>query len=157
MILLIIIIIYGIFTNFIVLFSLSDINSIFFIPLSSTEIPDKIIWHFIKSGKSEVRSGYHLAKDLARCSNATNRPQASFHSFPKPFWNFFGSLKIKNKHKHFLIKCILNVLPVKPVLSERVTYICDARKVCGLETKTIDHMLLKCPKAQVVRKLRPIN
>lgn len=154
----IIVIIYGIVTNFInflVLMILILLCPPHFNIWCWTS--DKIIWHFSKSDKYEVRYDYHLAKDLTRCSNANNRLQANFHSFPKNFWSFLCSLKVRNKYKHFLRKCILNVLQVNTILSKILTYICDTYKVYSLETESIDHMFFKYLEAQIVRKLCPIN
>lgn len=136
----------------------NGINSILSIPISSTGNSDKVIWHYTNLGKYEERFDYHLAKSLANSIDPrTKKPQASGQSFPKSFWTFLWSLKIKNKYKHFLRKCILNVLPVCANISKRLHQNCDVCRSCGLETETVDHMFFSWPKAQLVWKLAPIN
>ncbi|KAK4708218.1 hypothetical protein R3W88_029143 [Solanum pinnatisectum] len=93
------------------LFCINDIDNILTIPLSTTCSRDKIIWHFTKSGTYEVKSGYHLEFFLSRMRDVRgNIAQSSNHIFPKVFCDFFMGNKNKNKHKHFLRRCVLNLL-----------------------------------------------
>jgi len=46
---------------------------------------------------------------MARCEQVSNeRPQSSYQTFSKVFWNFLWSINVKNKYKNFIRKCILD-------------------------------------------------
>lgn len=47
----------------------------------------------------EVKSGYHLARDMVGKTSETSEAQSSCHSFPKSFWDSLWKLGTKNKFK----------------------------------------------------------
>ena len=77
----------------------NDFHTIVSIPISTTGSSDKIIWHHTKSGKYEVKSGYHLAREMIRCEQVSNERDKSINkSFSKEFWKFLLSMNITNKY-----------------------------------------------------------
>ena len=66
-------------------------------------------------------------------------------------------LGLENKLKHFLRKCVLNSLPVQSNLAKRLHKVDKTCKICGLGPEDIGHMLIKCPRSQLVWKQCPIN
>ncbi|KAK4729892.1 hypothetical protein R3W88_022880 [Solanum pinnatisectum] len=56
----------------------NDFHTIVSTPISTTGSSEKIIWHHTKSGKYEVKSGYHLAREMIRYEQVSNeRAQSS--------------------------------------------------------------------------------
>ncbi|XP_010468436.1 PREDICTED: uncharacterized protein LOC104748506 [Camelina sativa] len=127
----------------------ADIPLIQSLAVSKTLRSDRLIWHYTKSGKYSVRSGYRLARELQKevevgptCT--VLRAQA---------WK----LEVPSKVQHFFWQVASGSLPVK----ERVAFQgvrCDVTcQRCGSAVESINHALFECERSCLVWELSPIH
>ncbi|KAL0006956.1 hypothetical protein SO802_008458 [Lithocarpus litseifolius] len=124
-------------------------DSILSIPLSTILPADELVWTAAANGKFSVKSAYHLA----RSGKGKERGESSDPSLMKRFWQKLWRAKIPTKVRAFGWKACQNILPTKMNLFHRQVLedpICDE---CGLEPKTVIHVLCQCSKAREVWNL----
>ncbi|XP_010468748.2 PREDICTED: uncharacterized protein LOC104748865 [Camelina sativa] len=123
-----------------------DVAIIFAIPLQQPDKPDSLGWHFTKSGKYSVKSGYHILRSHIP---ATVVPKVIGPDYV-PLQAFVWKIRCPPKLRHFMWQ----------VLSGCVAVIANLRKcgisydpvcgLCGYEEETINHTLFECHPARQV-------
>ncbi|XP_010474028.1 PREDICTED: uncharacterized protein LOC104753477 [Camelina sativa] len=117
-------------------------------PVSKTYQSDRLLWHYTKSGKYSVKSGYQLARELI----AEVEFGPSCMSLRAQSWK----LDVPTKIQHFFWKIASGTLPVLERLACRGVR-CDALcKRCDSETETINHALFDCPRSRCIWELVPV-
>ncbi|KAG7582071.1 Ribonuclease H-like superfamily [Arabidopsis suecica] len=133
------------------LFIPEDVSLICALHLGAPTKEDTLGWHFTKSGKYSVKSGYHTA----RLENQENNL-----SFIGPQINLLKAHTWKvhcpPKLRHFLWQMLAGCVPVTENLRKRGIN-CDigcAR--CGAEVETINHTIFECHPARQIWALSQI-
>lgn len=81
---------------------------------------DSRVLFYSENGQYAVKSGYEEAKRMVRMSSVSKQVNgASPSRQERKVWEMVWSLNIKQKLKHFLWKCLHQVLPVKGVVFQR--------------------------------------
>ncbi|KAL3820475.1 hypothetical protein ACJIZ3_006380 [Penstemon smallii] len=112
------------------------------IPLSGGNHPDRIIWHFDRSGAFTVRSAYKLCRHLKELELESSTGSSSVRS--QFNWLRIWSLKTAPKVKHFIWSCCRNSLPVRTALRER-KLIEEANCIrCEEEMESTMHCIVNC-------------
>ncbi|XP_010495357.1 PREDICTED: uncharacterized protein LOC104772442 [Camelina sativa] len=86
----------------------ADIQIILSMEISKSFKPDKLIWHYTKSGKYSVKSGYRLARDLIREVEygPTCTPLRAPPKIQQFFWQIAsGSLPVLERLAHQGVRC----------------------------------------------------
>ncbi|CAA0840196.1 Unknown protein [Striga hermonthica] len=119
-------------------------------------LKDRWIWSLINNGLFSVGKTYDtliLKKfrllDLAEGSGSADMER----KIKKKSWN----LKITGKLKHFIWKCVNDVLPTSLKLKRRgleVDIICQS---CGEAEENLEHLFFHCVRAQRIWKIAPIH
>ena len=91
-------------------FLLEDRDAILSIPLSSSNVHDRIIWAENRSGKFSVKSVYALAVEE---KTHDTRAYCSDESARRKIWKTIWQLKIPQKIKHFAWKASRDILATK--------------------------------------------
>ncbi|XP_010480831.1 PREDICTED: uncharacterized protein LOC104759619 [Camelina sativa] len=126
---------------------LVDIQIIVSMEIKKSFKPDKLIWHYTKSGKYSVKSGYQLARDLIK--EVEYGPTCT--SLRAQVWK----LQVPPKIQHFFWQIASGTLPVLESLAHRDVR-CDLLcKRYGLEVETINHALFECPRLPQIWDLSP--
>lgn len=123
-----------------------DINTIRGIPIN-TNLNDKLICHFDKTGKYTVKSGYKLymkikINGVSSSSSPLNR-----------VWNNLWKLKIPAKIKHFCWRALKDSIPNSVNLNHRGINVSVQCPICNSQLENIDHCLFDCPRAREIWKL----
>ncbi|XP_023638090.1 uncharacterized protein LOC111830460 [Capsella rubella] len=110
-----------------------DIRIIRSMSISKTYKPDRLIWHYTKSGKYTVKSGYWLAHNLI--GEAEENP--SYTALKAYAWH----IRTPPKIKHFIWQIATGTLPVMDALASRKIQ-CDTdrnKKVFqGIQSEPVD-------------------
>ncbi|XP_050217814.1 uncharacterized protein LOC126668671 [Mercurialis annua] len=131
-------------------FHQEDALKILSIPLPYWPYNDKLVWHYHSQGKYTVKSGYYIAL------NSGYKPyQSLIPQLQKPDWKLLWNLKIPNKIKVFIWKCLHEGLPTGIALQHRLNYtssccFCD-------QQETLIHMLFTCPRAKQIWFISPLH
>ncbi|XP_019101571.1 PREDICTED: uncharacterized protein LOC104789580 [Camelina sativa] len=128
------------------LFDLTDVELIRAIPLRSNQNADQFGWHFTKTGKYTVKSGYHLARQEVPRTFQASGCGPEITSLLASVWRVPCSPKIQ----HFMWQVLSGCIPVAANLARR-GIACDPGCVrCGAEEETINHAIFVCPPARQV-------
>ncbi|XP_010501946.1 PREDICTED: uncharacterized protein LOC104779285 [Camelina sativa] len=120
-----------------------DVAIISALPLQQPDKPDLLRWHFTKSGKYSVKSGYHT---LRSHSIASAGPKI-FGPTSVPLQAFVWKIRCPPKLRHFMWQVLLGCVAVTANLRKRGLS-CDATYgPCGIGEETINHTLFECPPA----------
>lgn len=98
-----------------------EANEVLAMPISLSEVEDKLVWYFTPNGTYSVKSGYELAFHM-KCNGMLGKRgtgESSRREEEKQMWNELWSLPTPGKIKHFLWKCYHNILLVQEVLFKR--------------------------------------
>ncbi|XP_010424319.1 PREDICTED: uncharacterized protein LOC104709393 [Camelina sativa] len=115
------------------------------IPLGENQRGDPFSWHFTKTGRYTVKSGYHIARlDV-------NQPFMARGSGPDitllaSVWR----VRCPPKIQHFMLQVLSDCISISANLGRR-GIACDLGCVrCGTEEETINHATFVCPPARQV-------
>lgn len=123
-----------------------DLESIKSIPLN-LNLDDKLVWHYDKTGKYSVKSGYNLFQKIKIDGIfARTSPMGRI-------WNNVWKLKIPSKIKLFCWKALKGSLPNNLNLQNRGVHLSSLCPICDFHIENTDHCLLTCNRAQEVWKL----
>ncbi|XP_010468154.1 PREDICTED: uncharacterized protein LOC104748171 [Camelina sativa] len=118
-------------------------------PVSKTYQPDRLIWHFTKSGKYSVKSGYRLAREL----NMDVEYGPTCTALRAQSWK----LDVPSKIQHFFWQIGSGTLPLLERLAHRGVR-CDTMcKRCNSGVETINHALFECPRSRGVWELSSVR
>ena len=127
------------------------------IPLGSSLMEDKLIWHYDSKGRFSVWSAYHIAFDR-NLTISTNPEAASTSSgIEHNNWNFIWNQKLPNKIKIFACRMGTNILPTSENLMRRRIRTDDICCVCGKEVEIVMHMVKECAWANDSWESSPLN
>ncbi|XP_019097444.1 PREDICTED: uncharacterized protein LOC109131210 [Camelina sativa] len=114
----------------------ADIQLVRSLTVSKSLTSDRVIWHYTKSGKYSVKSGYRLARELHK--EVVYGPTCT--ALRAQAWK----LDVPSKVQHFFWQVASGTLPVKERLAHRGVRCDDMCLRCGSEVETINHALFKC-------------
>ncbi|CAA0808800.1 Ribonuclease H-like superfamily protein [Striga hermonthica] len=117
---------------------------------------DRLVWLCGKNGKHSAVASYdYLVNEKWKQLDIAepSKGQAEVMKMRKRMWK----LNIKGKIKHFLWKCVNNILPVNTCIAKRGIHIDAKCQLCGEEPETVYHMFFTCPKTILIWKLAPIQ
>lgn len=109
------------------------------IPLASSHLLDKRIWHFEKSGEFSVRSTYHLSLQ-ARYVNAPSPSRPPCQKLWKAIWK----APVHNRVKNFLWRATKNILPLKHNLLKKGVNFDPACSLCNQGMESVNHLFTEC-------------
>ncbi|OVA15155.1 Reverse transcriptase zinc-binding domain [Macleaya cordata] len=116
------------------------------LPQESTE--DKMVWTLTPTGQFTTKS-VQLMLSLDQGSSST------ISSIP---WKEFWKIKDVTPRVHtFVWRILLNGIGVNANLSNYVASVSNECAHCHLESETIEHLLLHCPKAQAIHFASPLS
>ncbi|KAK6124264.1 hypothetical protein DH2020_042016 [Rehmannia glutinosa] len=121
-----------------------DRDLILSIPLSHSNPPDKIIWHYEKSGNYSVRSGYKLALQNQLSSGPSSSTVVS------TWWRRLWKLRIPEKIKIFCWRAFHGILPCATQLIKRGISMSPLCSRCHHCVETIEHVLRDCSDSRSV-------
>nr|XP_023916712.1 uncharacterized protein LOC112028271 [Quercus suber] len=110
------------------------------IPLSPTNVEDKLIWPHVPNGVYTVKSGYRFLVQ----EKAGPRPSHQVQADSPNIWRRIWGLSVPNKVKNFLWRACKEALPMKTNLMRRkvlAKYICCH---CNLRAEDGFHALWDC-------------
>ncbi|XP_010481092.1 PREDICTED: uncharacterized protein LOC104759918 [Camelina sativa] len=122
-------------------FASADVDLIGAIPLSINQQPDSLGWHFTKTGKYTVRSGYQAARMTVTQENQVVAHGPDITPLKAAVWK----TQCPPKLQHFMWQILSGCLSVTANLRRRGIS-CDVHcSRCGAEDETINHALFECP------------
>ncbi|KAL0005891.1 hypothetical protein SO802_013452 [Lithocarpus litseifolius] len=130
------------------IFDRFDAKAILKIPLSRRQVQDKMVQMHCRNGKYMVKSGYHVARMLARDTNG--REESSEQRADHQVWNRLWQLRVPSKIKVFGWRACLNIFPSKVNLVRRQILKEDRCGLCERCPKSVIHALGECSVAQDV-------
>ena len=105
-----------------------DAKAILRIPLSRRYVPDMVFWLHTKDGDYSVKSGYHIARLLAK--QEADLGESSREVMGSSIWVKLWKLKIPNKIRVFGWRACLDILPTQANLARRKILADDKCGVC---------------------------
>ncbi|WOH06937.1 hypothetical protein DCAR_0626366 [Daucus carota subsp. sativus] len=97
-----------------------DIQSI---PLSLTDVNDRLVWHYSSKGTYTVKSGYNIAlklrEDGLHQSDCFSHQASSSLVPDKSFWNLIWSISAQPKLKNFMWRICTNAIATRENLFKR--------------------------------------
>nr|XP_027101192.1 uncharacterized protein LOC113720678 [Coffea arabica]XP_027115614.1 uncharacterized protein LOC113733445 [Coffea arabica] len=129
------------------------------IPLSVCSMKDRLYWSKSNTGEYTVKSGYKLAKCIKkrRAPVGRNIESSSNRRCSDQSWSFLWGLNIKQKLKHFLWKCLQDILPVNATVKARCSKGDHMCRCCGEHTETLEHLLFFCDHAKAIWEVAPVS
>ncbi|XP_041009473.1 uncharacterized protein LOC121253538 [Juglans microcarpa x Juglans regia] len=121
-------------------FGVEEAELICSMPISKREGEDKRIWIHCTDGKFNVKSAYHMARDIRR------REEGEVLGGGKEAdrWRKLWSLNILGATKNFVWRACTNSLPSKALLLKKSVGVTDKCPICKTENETILHALWQC-------------
>lgn len=138
------------------LFNTEEVSLIKEIPVSVVGIKDRLVWRHSKDGQYNVKSGYQLASERAAYSR-NKAESTSKEQDDQKLWKRIWGLEVKKKVQHFLWRSCNDSLPVNLNMLRRGIHIDAICNQCGMEPESVEHVMFKCAKAQLIWKLAPIR
>ena len=111
------------------------------IPISQTNSPDKLVWHFDSKGRYTGKSGYKRALTLVNQRVATCESSSNMSS---NFWKVIWHIPVQPKIKLFLWKAISNSVATKENLFRRHCSPSPTCPICNISIESIEHLLFEC-------------
>ncbi|XP_010468420.1 PREDICTED: uncharacterized protein LOC104748482 [Camelina sativa] len=109
-------------------------------------------WHFTKSGKYTVKSGYDTERSASSQATTVSRVGPEITPLLAGIW----CVSCPPKIKHFMWQVLTGCISVSANLRRR-DIACDSRCVrCGAEEETINHAIFRCPPARKVWALAQV-
>ena len=99
------------------LFHQYDADAILQVPLSRWVVQDVLAWSFTNNGRHNVKSEYHVAKQLRLAK--TNSGEASVQPSNISLWSWIWKARVPNKIRIFSWRACHNILPTKDNLVKR--------------------------------------
>ncbi|XP_010513530.1 PREDICTED: uncharacterized protein LOC104789549 [Camelina sativa] len=125
-------------------FAPEDVDLIGAIPLGSRRLDDSMGWHYTKSGKYTVKSGYEVDRRYAPQLTRVPRVGPEITPLLAAVWDVSCPPKIQ----HFMWQVLTGCISVSANLRRRGIS-CDPACVrCGAEEETINHAIFQCPPAR---------
>ncbi|CAL8082381.1 unnamed protein product [Prunus armeniaca] len=124
-----------------------EVEAILQIPLVSLASHDCLIWHYERNGMYSVKSGYQLTrleKDIM-CGESSAGVNLSSR-----FWKKIWALKIPNKIKFFLWRCVWDFLPCGQTLFNRKIASTPSCPQCHRKSESVLHVVWLCEAAKEV-------
>ncbi|KAL1191046.1 putative ribonuclease H protein [Cardamine amara subsp. amara] len=118
---------------------LEDVSLIRRLPISKSFKEDRLIWHYTKSGKYTVKSGYELAWSMS--DEVSSGPSSK--ALKAQAWK----VKAPPKIKHMLWQIASGTLAVTSRLNHRGVKCDSICQRCGLKEETINHVFFECSSA----------
>ncbi|XP_035547304.1 uncharacterized protein LOC118348875 [Juglans regia] len=109
-------------------------------PISKREGEDKMIWIHSNDGKFNVKSAYHMARDIRRREEGEGVGGVKEAARWRKLWN----LNISGATKHFLWRACTNYLSTKALLLKKKVGKDDMCPICKSESEAILHALWQC-------------
>ena len=129
-------------------FSRDDADAILRIPLSRSDVPDKIVWLPNKDGLYSVKSEYYIVGLLAK---EINGMEGSSDGQNKGLiWSRLWKLRLPNKIKLFGWRACHNILPTKENLVRRRITQDNVCELCNQGPESGLHALWECGVARDV-------
>ncbi|XP_010518654.1 PREDICTED: uncharacterized protein LOC104793932 [Camelina sativa] len=123
-----------------------DVAIISALPIGRSDLPDLLGWHFTKTGKYTVKSGYNILQQH-RVSNSGGKDIGPHIT---PLHAFVWTIKCPPKVRPFMWQAITGCVAVSSNLRKRGLG-CDTQCVlCGAPEETINHVLFECPPTRQV-------
>ena len=111
------------------------------------ESEDFSVWKYNKSGAYSAKSGYWLGSSSAK---SLVRTEAEALPSLDPLKEKCWFLKIPQKLKVFLWKCLSNALHVAEGIARRGMKVDERCQLCGEKLETANHIFFPCPLARRV-------
>ncbi|CAL9026263.1 unnamed protein product [Prunus brigantina] len=124
-----------------------EVDAILQIPLVSLVRHDCLLWHYERNGMYSVKSGYQLAR-LERdnvCGESSTGVDLSSR-----FWKKIWALKIPNKIKFFIWRCVWDFLPCGQTLFNRKIVSTPICPNCHRKSESVLHAVWLCEAAKEV-------
>ncbi|KAG7552559.1 Ribonuclease H-like superfamily [Arabidopsis thaliana x Arabidopsis arenosa] len=133
------------------IFDPEDVALISALPVGAPTKEDTLGWHFTKSGKYTVKSGYHATRlDTSGTNVSFMGPDIT------PLKAYSWQVQCPPKIRHFLWQILTGCVPVTENLRKRGVN-CDVGcSRCGAPEETINHTLFQCHPARQIWALSQI-
>ncbi|XP_058784773.1 uncharacterized protein LOC131659623 [Vicia villosa] len=121
------------------LFNEEDAKQIISIPLSTSGLEDKIIWHFEKDGEYSVRSAYHLCmqEKADKLPGPSSPPDTNL-------WKAIWKAPVAPRIRNFIWRAAKNILPSKDNLLKKGIQMDGYCSFCHSQIESVQHLLLQC-------------
>lgn len=123
-----------------------DINTIRGVPIN-TNLQDKLVWHYDRTGKFSVKSGYKLFMNIKLDGIQTSSPTLN------RIWTNLWKLKIPTKIKHLCWRALKESIPNNINLNRRGLNLSTVCPICNLHPESTDHCLFVCSRAREIWSL----
>nr|XP_027060725.1 uncharacterized protein LOC113687277 [Coffea arabica] len=146
----------GIINSF---FSPEETKIITTIPLSLFGGKDRDTWCSSANGEYTTKTGYVKAKEKIERNNNRSLQQdsTSRNKQNSRIWHQVWDLNTKHKIKHFLWKCLHDILPTHENIFRRIGKGEPWCRGCGESAETLEHLLFFCRTTEQIWKTFPIK
>ncbi|KAG7578757.1 Ribonuclease H-like superfamily [Arabidopsis thaliana x Arabidopsis arenosa] len=132
-------------------FDQEDVELISALPVGAPTKEDTLGWHFTKSGKYSVKSGYHTAW-LDKLETNSSFIGPDFNKLKAHTWK----VQCPPRIRHFLWQILTGCVPVTENLRKRGIDCDTGCARCGALEETVNHTLFQCHPARQVWALSQI-
>ncbi|KAH0972719.1 hypothetical protein GBA52_024875 [Prunus armeniaca] len=124
-----------------------EVEAILEIPLVSMASHDCLLWHYERNGMYSVKSGYQLAR--LEKGNMCGESSAGV-DLSSRFWKKIWALKIPNKIKFFIWRCVWDFLPCGQTLFNQKIASTPICPNCHRKYESVLHVVWLCEVAKEV-------
>ncbi|XP_071902615.1 uncharacterized protein [Coffea arabica] len=141
------------------LFSAEEIKLITAIPISLFGGKDRYTWCSSANGEYTTKTGYVKAKESMERNNKRllQHESTSMNKQNSRIWHQVWDLNTKHKIKHFLWKCLHDILPTHENIFRRTGKGEPWCRSCGESAETLEHLLFFCRTSEQIWKAFPIK
>lgn len=124
-------------------FQRSTLSKIIATPLLPEGKSNTLIWPHSKSCHYDVKSGYHVEKNIKLIEDTTNC--STSNTVDNNLWKHIWNAKVSPKIKTFIWKACKNAIPTRANLYKRKLVDKHLCHVCQKAIEDVEHLLLTCP------------
>lgn len=115
------------------------------------------IWNYTNTGEYNVKSGYHLCKQILNQQRSEQQDNIGISEDLKRSCSSIWALSLPPKIKTFWWKILHDGLPVAENLRKRNIKVDNICHVCGENPETQTHIFFQCRVAKEIWSLSPTN
>lgn len=127
-----------------------DADEICKLPIPSSEVEDRIAWHFEKNGIFSVRSAYKLAASTLSQANTVSS-SSSRDANDRSIWDLIWKAKVPGKVRIFGWRIATNTLATKRNKWRRTIETEAVCNICGNGEEDEYHVVVSCTKSRALR------
>ncbi|KAL6204988.1 hypothetical protein ACLB2K_022254 [Fragaria x ananassa] len=140
------------------LFTQHEVDLIAKIPLSCRAPSDRLVWHFDKRGRYNVKSGYWAWRLASKATDQASSSSNAIGGEQGRYWSCLWKINVSAKIKMFVWRLLRDIIPTRVALANRKVNVSDMHcLLCGVVAETGAHLFKECAVVKAFWRQTPLR